>query len=80
MDTKDPYDTTYEDAFSEATVRLAKKDELIEELMDALIDALPFVEDALKDETYKKEAVRKVLNKMKELISNFMLEQIPGDP
>lgn len=38
-------------------------------LLDALLEAIPFVEDALDDETYKKDNVRKTLNNIKKVIS-----------
>lgn len=38
------------------------------DLLDALLDALPFVEDAADDETYKAHRVHKVLKEIRKAI------------
>lgn len=44
-------------------------DKLIEELLDALCNALPFVEDALTDPAFKKGTVQKVANQIRKTIA-----------
>ena len=39
-----------------------------DELVDALFTALPFVEDSLEDECYKRESVNKVINKIRNVL------------
>ncbi len=46
------------------------QDELIQDLLHSLCMALPFVEDAEHDETYKPERVRAVIKTIKQSIDN----------
>jgi hypothetical protein len=46
------------------------QDELIQDLLHSLCIALPFVEDAEHDETYKPERVRAVIKTIKQSIDN----------
>ena len=46
------------------------QDELIQDLLHSLCIALPFVEDAEYDETYKPERVRAVIKTIKQSIDN----------
>jgi len=46
------------------------QDELIQDLLHSLCIALPFVEDAEHDETYKPERVRAVIKTIKQSIEN----------
>ena len=46
------------------------QDELIQDLLHSLCAALPFVEDAEHDETYKPERVRAVIKTIKQSIDN----------
>jgi hypothetical protein len=46
------------------------QDELIQDLLHSLCTALPFVEDAEHDETYKPERVRAVIKTIKQSIDN----------
>ena len=46
------------------------QDELIQDLLHSLCTALPFVEDAEHDETYKPERVRAVIKTIKQSIEN----------
>jgi len=46
------------------------QDELIQDLLHSLCMALPFVEDAEHDETYKPERVRAVIKTIKQSIEN----------
>jgi hypothetical protein len=46
------------------------QDELIQDLLHSLCVALPFVEDAEHDETYKPERVRAVIKTIKQSIDN----------
>jgi hypothetical protein len=46
------------------------QDELIQDLLHSLCTALPFVEDAVYDETYKPERVRAVIKTIKQSIDN----------
>jgi hypothetical protein len=46
------------------------QDELIQDLLHSLCTALPFVEDAEYDETYKPERVRAVIETIKQSIDN----------
>jgi hypothetical protein len=46
------------------------QDELIQDLLHSLCVALPFVEDAEYDETYKPERVRAVIKTIKQSIDN----------
>jgi len=46
------------------------QDELIQDLLHSLCTALPFVEDAEYDETYKPERVRAVIKTIKKSIDN----------
>lgn len=41
---------------------------VIEDLIDAILEALPFVEDAMADPAYKKGAVKKSVNKIRKAI------------
>ena len=46
------------------------QDELIQDLLHSLCIALPFVEDAEYDDTYKPERVRAVIKTIKQSIDN----------
>ena len=67
--------TPFESTRHEAAALLRRLHSINEELLEALITAMPFVEDAADDEVYKSHCVHRVLKEIRAAIAKAQGER-----